>query len=1780
MTPEKESVQFRPRKQSDLRSASHRARRSGHQQNLSDAQDTLPTTADLATSFLQAAPQRDKAQLEAAIASTSHFALDPDSASIQEGVLDPALGTGTSLALPSFLASFLKGVVDRLAVLVKGVEVKLDLELKPDPSFAGHSGPKPDLVTLLLRIENVEIDGVRSGAIHTGFDSTTKQGDAASVTHVEDAGHNRGEVRRIGIYNVRALLVSDAALFASLSRPSGLSSPEATQSSLASVRTIPKELPIHTDAQAPGGDRSHASVLDPNSGQTSKSFNAGDATGHANQRGHRVPRSLDQSISTSDGGRFADLSDDDDEAERGQSSSHGLRDSIHLAQTRESRPVDHVHTGDASSTLTSQVDPLPKESTASQPGSESLSLEMERSTASSIQTAMEPKVESESVSHHEQSRDTGESQGPLDDMEDSDEIPSPAVEELATSKIFSHEEAESMYMSALSHKSGSNEWHQSSPTSSPTKQRGDALGLAQAPAGLSGSVEAMTRDGHTGKAKPTPDASERLGTSEMKDKQKEMVTKGPEDLSPGALDGRNDSRAALSYSQHSNGDRDAPDEDDRNTEGSPTSVGPYSRIAKHVFLIDEISIWVPSTVNAAEEAFKGDSFPDRDTGMATDRPFQSAQDSSVYPHMPGAFSTSVTERSLHGAPTPSDPPFPPSESLHASTSTHQASNLATASGTRQSPKALEIRAGTTRSQVDVSMARLFIRITQQLVGISQDESLAKERSDGDHPEGETSIRFRAERISLKLLERLPSTDLASSHSSRLNLREEFPEKPADADVLLRTTLKGVGVSSTASGKSSSVKVSITKALLGYATDDIISFDAGLKMRSSTRDALAPIDKDISVTITQTLNSRKVSLATLPLHISLDLQRLDETFSWFGGFSSVIGLGSSIASTTTITGVSPAPVRSPDRPKGVHFAPSHTSHTLGRSMDTVSAEKKMDARLGGIVVDLIGRECSVLLETTALKVVSRDEGIGAQVDRIQLSGPHLQVDSAAALKVELGNNRFEYLTKPKEADLARLLGLLTPSGNKYDEEDDILLDTLLRQRQQGAVIRFTITTLKSNVSTHGDVSYLTGLGEEISKLSAVTKYLPDDDRPGILTLALIKNLELGVDVNGSVGRLNLESQNIEVAHVGLPSLIALSVETAALRRNENEELLGKALYPQSSALVQRPPMMMARMIGDEMEPTIKIKLLNVRVEYRVGTLMALVAMQRNQTTEEALADLAGSVVTLTDRPAADPSMSGQPHQASSNGRQSPVARPLKLEVVLRDCIVGLNPLDLRSKGLIILTETRFTGGAPKKEHLRATLEIGKASLLITDDADNLDAIDERLASPRPHLVEHGNDQVSELCALGFVSVSYISSAKAVLQVVDSSIGGNRSIDLELKDDLLVLETCADSTQTLLGLLNGLKPPVPRSQDLKYRTEIIPVQDMLASLSGDAFDPSGRKRPADNLPLDMIEEDMVEDDVPHDLDFVSSYYGPRTDPVPEDLTESMLADGFGDLEMGTRGPTKHDKRLLESFHEQYQVSSSEPLEFLENHFGSASVVEGTAHKWDSERNTYGPVNEYKVLGSPIRVRVRDVHVIWNLFDGYDWQRTRDTITRVVHQVELEAAERRGRHDRRTSSDFDEEDESVIGDFLFNSIYIGIPVNRDPRDLSSQINRDVDDRASETESQVTTTTGPSPSQQPYPPRLRGKKLRLKRSKQHKMAFELKGICMDLVLFPPGSGETQSSLDVRIRDLEIFDLVPSSTWKKFATYMYDAGERESGTNMVHLEILNVKPVPDLAASEIVVKV
>ena len=279
---------------------------------------------------------------------------------------------------------------------------------------------------------------------------------------------------------------------------------------------------------------------------------------------------------------------------------------------------------------------------------------------------------------------------------------------------------------------------------------------------------------------------------------------------------------------------------------------------------------------------------------------------------------------------------------------------------------------------------------------------------------------------------------------------------------------------------------------------------------------------------------------------------------------------------------------------------------------------------------------------------------------------------------------------------------------------------------------------------------------------------------------------------------------------------------------------------------------------------------------------------------------------------------------------------------------------------------------------------------------------------------------------------------------------------------------------------------------------------------------------------------------------------------------------------------------------------------------------------------------------------------MHDGYDWHYTRDMITKAVFRVEYEAqeirkiqAEEEARR-KRDSQDLnsgkqsqtrpstnkgatiysDDEDEDldsgagspvsdgddVVADVLFNSIYITMSTHQDSSDLRKMINKDINDEASDTMSvtsnrtshsnppstrsgstspRVTSSFKPSPSlarELRHAGGGKSSKLKLKRSKYHKVRIHLSGIHGNMSIFlgvndvlPPDSMLNRyllNRIDVNVTDAEIFDNVATSTWNKFLTYMRSEGEREEGASMFHLIMENVRPVPEIATSEIVLNV
>lgn len=169
----------------------------------------LPTPSRLAESFLETEPKEETEELQAAISSQSQI-LQRNSSFDEDEEEDLGLGNET-MSLPSVLAGFLKGVADRLQLSIKGVAVRVDMELKQDAPSKRQPEDKSDLVAGFLSVGKIDIHGV------SGFTA----GPDESLPHRESK-------RLISLIDINAGLISDPVVFANYSRFTTPMSPSTT----------------------------------------------------------------------------------------------------------------------------------------------------------------------------------------------------------------------------------------------------------------------------------------------------------------------------------------------------------------------------------------------------------------------------------------------------------------------------------------------------------------------------------------------------------------------------------------------------------------------------------------------------------------------------------------------------------------------------------------------------------------------------------------------------------------------------------------------------------------------------------------------------------------------------------------------------------------------------------------------------------------------------------------------------------------------------------------------------------------------------------------------------------------------------------------------------------------------------------------------------------------------------------------------------------------------------------------------------------------------------------------------------------------------------------------------------------------------------------------------------------------------------------------------------------------------------------------------------------------
>ncbi|OBS29282.1 hypothetical protein FPOA_03219 [Fusarium poae] len=1747
----------------------------------------VPNTVDLAQSFLETQPKSERRKLEDALAAESQDLGASVSMSDDGSEDDLAYGTGQALSLPAFLADFLQGIVDRMQVRIKGVNFQLDVEVLVEPSST-----TTEMVSFQVALEGIDVEGV----------TTRSYDDAGFPTIVPKEGK-----RHVSLSNVRAYLISEANVFSALAKSPSIASP-----SLASSPAMTRNPPSRQATEL-----SLASLQDESasSSQASIRSNEPESISHHSHPDNDLiissQHSIDQRLASS---LRPSLQPEDPLADSQQS----LQDDYFMDQEPVEQDYPLGDSEDAlgipyefSSPQDDDAEDSPVTPRASmyhdfhnatndetlfhsillpEHGSHSSALENERPmwATPEREARSAPNLETPITQGNMGASNSSIPNQQLSRTSSSESFGVASTEELAQSHMYTHEEAESMYMSAfsqtnaqpaavlspvalspvVSHENLASLEPQDEPTpeveqlveaekiDSPVLETSvHELARPQTPEPEPASPQAPITTTPSPKA-PSPKTSSPRAASPITEDVPSPVKENrkPEGFIPGAWDDDYDDpeeepvasttlRRSAYRSKHLPDPADTSDKksNSKQQEDVATPKGP-TRLVKELLNLKTISIYVPSQHKHIQvQPASPDSVAQLSQSLGQ----------SAYPQAPGAFS------------------------VHGAAHTQQRSSQ----GSSGVDNTLEVDLSPINLRFDASLGFLLAMVLGKLLDAVKDKKPAStEETKQEIPSKESpNIKVTFEEIKLDFVNRLGGIS---------DTPERYLDPSAfifDQEVLLNATLQNLAISisqteiSTApvtKGKLTKqpavlTRIDLQKFRFGYANGDIVSFDSGKPMSTSVRDTFLSDGTDIGVKIVQLGGNIKTEVQTLPLVFQLDLRRLDETFSWFGGLSSFLNMSASIASSPAPT---PKPVTVAQKPRGVRF-----DTPVDPDDKSAASENKINLRIGGSWVELIGKDCSMIAETSAIKLISRDEVIGMACSMMRVSGPHLKNSTAEPpINTEIGGVRVEFLTTPKDTDLENLLELIMPSKHQFDgENDEIMVDTLLRQRRKGSVLRVNVDTVSVRVQNMPLLSVLPNLGEEVAKLSTVAKYLPEDDRPGLLTLAKVRKVALSLDFGGKLGHLGSDIQDLHVGHISVPSLVAIALHDISVRRNRSEELVSTSPYgPKDISL--RSPVLMARMIGDEIEPVIKLKMQDLCIEYRVPTIMDLLELGDDATPQDFEASLAASVANLGDQ--AHHALAGSP---GSPGGKAKSGKPMTLDIGFRDCLLGLNPLGQPSKMVIALTDAHLVALLPQDVETNAVFTINKSSILLINDVAEI-KMNELPATQRPRAASSTSRQVADICARGYVDICYISSAKVTVDVKQLE-DGEKQLVVELKDDLLVLETCADSMQTLIALANALKPPTPPSKENKYLTDVVPMQDLLASISAEAF---GRPEGEYDFDQDFAgAQEMAgsgsEADYNTDspLQVQSRYYD---EPVAEELFDATSSSIISRGSHRSGGPLMEDTNegvLLTGFEPASQQSiDSDDLVIHDDYYGQGTSKDSKAKVWNSKKNSYDGAPSDLVKRSVLKVKVRDVHVIWNLFDGYDWVHTRDVITKAVQDVEAKAYERQARAGQVHVYEEELEDEEAIGDFLFNSIYIGIPANRDPQELSRAINEGFNDNATETES-VATTAFTSATNRTARARPRSKRLKLKRSKHHKITFELQGVDADLFVFPPNSGETLNSIDIRIKNLDVFDHVPTSTWKKFATYDQDMGEREMGTSMVHLEMLNVKPQPSLEASEIVLR-
>lgn len=215
--------------------------------------------------------------------------------------------------------------------------------------------------------------------------------------------------------------------------------------------------------------------------------------------------------------------------------------------------------------------------------------------------------------------------------------------------------------------------------------------------------------------------------------------------------------------------------------------------------------------------------------------------------------------------------------------------------------------------------------------------------------------------------------------------------------------------------------------------------------------------------------------------------------------------------------------------------------------------------------------------------------------------------------------------------------------------------------------------------------------------------------------------------------------------------------------------------------------------------------------------------------------------------------------------------------------------------------------------------------------------------------------------------------------------------------------------------------------------------------------------------------------------------------------------------------------------------------------------------------------------LSLRVHHADVTLLLYEGYDWAKTRKAIEEEVKEMRRRLAKIRQLVANGQTQDPSVEDTSAL---LFNSLYIGLDQDIDglePGALIAAIDDELKDDVETASQSSWQSLKPPLSGKPRQRSMRVHGKRLTRSKGPSMEFCLSGLQAEVDQYRPNEPMVSRTF-ATVNNLEIFDHIKTSTWKKFLTELRSDSHgniRETDSNMIRVELCTVQPVPGHPSEE-----